>query len=280
LARYLPSDKIWLREIKTCSEDIEDGNAPYWRRLAIDAQVSVYVLSEWQQGVKVDGTMYDVIRKPSIRPKEISKAMRQQILVVGEYCATKVSMETRQLFVCGAERENEELFEARLAADCLERPQWYFQRRSIPRMDCDVHEFACELWDVADEIRLARQRERHTRNSGACMTYKRPCEFLGLCSGHDSLDSDKFVKRSCVHAELSLDGDGRDLLSHSRMQTFKTCRRKHYLRYELGIERADEEEADALHFGKLMHRAIEAWWSYFSVETHTETDTMRAGQIV
>lgn len=277
LIRYIPANKLWLREGKTCSEDIADGAAPYWRRLTIDAQVSIYVLSQWQEGTKVDGTLYDVIRKPSIRPKEIAKAQRQHIVADGTYCGSRISMETREAML---QRENGELFEARIASDCLERPAWYFQRRSIPRIDADVHEFAIELWDTADEIRLARLRERHTRNSGACMTWNRPCQFLGICSGCETVDSDKWQKRNCVHDELELAGDGRDLLTHSRMQTFRTCRRKHYYGYELGIERVDEDEAEALYFGQLIHHALEAWWSFYLPTSENDHEHRNSGPAV
>lgn len=256
----------YLLEHKTTSEDISDPNAPYWRRLAIDAQVSGYVLSYWQMGRKLEGTLYDVIRKPSIRPKQITKTIAQQIIVGGMYCHADVSDATREVIRNGKlEIENSELFEARLVADIAERPDWYFQRRTIPRLDGEVAEYATELWETADEIRQARVGNRHYRNPGACMLYNSPCEFLGLCSGHDSVESDNWRKRESVHAELETDGDGRDVLSHSRMQTFRTCRRKHFYRYELGIE-PNKEEKEALYFGRLLHEALAAWWAPNQVE--------------
>src|SRR5579872_5658882 len=95
--------KRFLVEHKTSSEEISDPNAPYWRRLEIDAQVSGYMLAQWQQGNKLDGTLYDVIRKPGIRPKQVTR---------------------------GSRLETPEEFEERLYADTLERPEWYFQRRT------------------------------------------------------------------------------------------------------------------------------------------------------
>ncbi len=61
----------FLIEHKTCSEDIEDSTAPYWQRLAIDSQISMYSLAHWQDDSRLDGTIYDVIRKPTIKPKQI-----------------------------------------------------------------------------------------------------------------------------------------------------------------------------------------------------------------
>ena len=45
----------YLLEHKTCSEEIADVDAPYWKRLTIDSQVSGYVLANWQDGQKMTG---------------------------------------------------------------------------------------------------------------------------------------------------------------------------------------------------------------------------------
>lgn len=263
VVEYNPTGKRYLLEHKTCSEDISDPNATYWRRLAIDSQVSCYVLANWQLGKKLDGTLFDVIRKPSIRPKKLAKAERQQIVVSGEYCGTKLSDSVRE-YVQANESENGELFEARLAHDTIiERPDWYFQRRVIPRMDSDVLEYAHDAWQTANAIREARNTGHHFRNSGACVMYGSPCEFLGICSGHDNFESDKWRKREHLHGELSVDDDGKSVLTFSSMQTFRTCRRKYHYRYELGYERATEEESAALYFGTCFHVALAQWWLQF-----------------
>src|SRR3990172_5571427 len=64
----------YLLEHKTTSEDIEDPAGSYWRRLVIDSQVSAYVLANWQDARKLAGTVYDVVRKVTLRPKAITKA--------------------------------------------------------------------------------------------------------------------------------------------------------------------------------------------------------------
>lgn len=234
LAEY--GGKKFLLEHKTASEAIDDPAAPYWRRLDIDAQVSHYVLAQWQHGQKLDGALYDVIRKPGIRPK-LTKAR-----VV----------------------ETPAEFAERLLADTLERPEWYFQRKTIYRQDSQILEYSQELWEVAEEIRLARAGNRHYRNSGACMNWNRPCEFLPICSGHDTPDSDRWTKRESLHTELPVLENclltTKDILTHSRIACFKLCRRKHFYRYEMGIERRDKQEADALTFGTLFHQALAFWW--------------------
>lgn len=247
---------------KTTSEDITDPNAPYWRQLAIEGQVSHYMLLEWLNGRKVDEAVWDVMRKPSISPKALAKADTARVLNERRYCGAAISDDSLAMFAVTG-RETLEMYAARLAEDCTTtRPDWYFQRRTVPRTDAELHEYASEIWDHAQEILAARRLNRWPRNPGACMLYGRPCKFLGICSGHDTADSDNWRRKEFVHSELDgLEGDGRDVLTTSRVRCFQTCRRKHYLSYELGIDRQDEEESEALRFGTLWHSTLEVWFN-------------------
>lgn len=251
-----------LFDHKSTSEDITDPNAPYWRQLVIEGQVSHYMLLEWLNGRKVDEAVWDVMRKPGISPKNVAKADVNFTLSRGLYFGREISRASLdELRETG--RENLEMYEARLAHDCTtERPQWYFERRSVPRLDANLHEYATELWGHSQDILHARRESRWPRNSGACMLYGSPCRFLGICSGHDAPDSENWQRKENVHNELPmLEGDGRDVLTNSRIRCFQTCRRKHFYEYELGIERQDEEEREALFFGTLWHLALEAWFN-------------------
>lgn len=256
--RWPASGKIMLLEHKTCSEDITDPNAPYWRRMTIDSQVSHYMLANWQDGRKLDGTLYDVLRKPAIRPKDITKADQKILSAWGTYCGHAVPIEYRTL-----DRENADLYEIRLIADIAERPDWYFGRRVINRLDSEVLEFSQELWDVGQTMIDARNNDRHFRNDAACNAYGSYCEYIGVCSGQESIESDKWRKVETVNGELDLGGDGRDVLTHSRLKCFAQCRRKHLYRYELGIRRREEEDREALVFGHVMHEALAAFWLCF-----------------
>lgn len=266
IARH--SGKTYLVEHKTTSDDIADPDANYWRRLAIDAQVSAYALANWQAGRKLDGTLYDVIRKPTIRPKNLSKSERQGILATKEYFGYAVPEAIlHRIIVEGQDAECDWLYSARLASDCVENPAKYFARKILTPLDHEITEFAGELWDVAQSIIEARRHARHYRNSDSCMQYGSPCAYLGICSGYDSPDSANWQKAESVHSELSglaTFNGGRDVLTYSRCKTFQTCRRKAYYRYELGIRRIDEEQKEALVFGSAMHRALEEWWKFFS----------------
>jgi hypothetical protein len=257
-------ERAVIMDHKTCSEDIEDPNATYWRQLVIEGQLSHYMLLEWQNGRKVDTAVWDVVRKPDIRPRKLTRAEVQSIAMTRVWFGHNLDFD--EVFAAQkTERETLEMYAARLAYDCtVERPWRYFQRRSIPRLDAEIVEYANDLWDHAQDMISAYRHGRRPRNSGACMNYGVPCAFLGICSGHDTPTSDRWRKKKQVHSELPIvDSDGRSVLTSSRIKCFQQCRRKHYYQYELGIERAEQEDSEALAFGTAWHRALEV---YFNVQ--------------
>lgn len=260
LASY--SGKRFLVEHKTTSDDLSDPNGSYFRRLDIDHQVSQYMLAAWQEGDKLEGTLYDVVRKPGIRPRKITKEEIRELNATGLYHGFAVS---EGVYEAG-HQEDAALYQRRLSRETIEQPERYFARKTLYRIDAQILDFARELWDTADEIRLARLNNRHYKNPAACVAYGTPCEYLPLCSGHDTPESDRWVKRESVHEELELSETGLNVLTHSRIQCFRTCRKKHFYRYEEGLRRASREESDALYFGHVFHHALAAWWSCFLPE--------------
>jgi hypothetical protein len=265
---------------KTTSADITDPDSAYWRQLIVESQPSHYMLLEWQSGRKIDEAIWDVVRKPGIRPSKLTAAEMKAAVMSRKYYGVDLSDSDVVALQAGG-RESLGMYEARLAHDCSEeRPQWYFQRRSIVRIDGELHEYAGELWDHGQEILHVRSTDRHSRNSGACMNYGRPCQFLGICSGHDEQDSDRWKRKQNVHEELpALDGDGKDVITNSRIRCFQTCRRKHYYEYELGIERSDADEAEALYLGTMWHLAQAAWWGSFIQEVASGNDNTTGSQV-
>lgn len=262
-----------LFDHKTTSMDITDPNAPYWRQLVVEGQASHYQLLLWMNGNKVDETIWDVVRKPTISPRKLTKAELAAFVADGIWCGRRFTEDDRYAMSQATEaRETPAMYEARLAHDCtFERPEWYFQRRPVARLDAEILEYSREIWEHGQEILHARQTKRNARNSGACMLYGSPCRFLGICSGYDDPDSEKWQRKEFVHKELPVqDGDGKELLTNSRIRNFQTCRRKHFFDYELGIERIDEEEREALLFGQCWHTGLEKWFLSFKKESENE----------
>lgn len=298
--------ETFLLEHKTSAEDIADPDSTYWRRLAIDSQVSHYVMANWMKGRKVDGTLYDVLKKPGIKPRQLTKAEQQEIAEQGTYfgfvvsspkirsgvdthikhvawCKEKIAAHKKEqkkiekdggvatpvpeYYEDGASAtisESLELYEMRLARDCIDNGLEYFQRRVIHRLDSDIAEHANEVWEACESLKHARANNSHYRNSGACIQFNSPCEYLGVCSGYDQIDSPNWEIAENVHSELDLvaDNGGRNLMTNSRLKCFMTCRRKHFYRYELGARRVGGEDKEALVLGSLVHAGLEAYLNF------------------
>jgi len=254
------SNKQVIIDHKTTSDDITDPAGSYWRQLVVESQPTHYILLEWLNGSSVDEAMWDVLRKPTINPRQLkTKAERASIVSNRAYCNQPVSDETLNWLQTN-DRENLELYEARLLHDCtVERPQHYFQRKTLPRLDSEVAEYAAELWDAGQLVLEARRKDRWPKHPGSCMNYGSPCRFLGICSGQDNSQSANWTMRQSIHTELSPDLD-RNTLTYSSIRCFQTCPRKFFYQYHLGIERVDEEEREALLFGTIWHLGLEAYW--------------------
>jgi len=260
--------RLMIWDHKTTSDDIEDPASSFWRMLAINSQASQYLLLEWLNGRKIDFAVWDVIRKPGIRPRGLTKSELAPMVHPGiwTYCGVTLTQDQRDEALT-TQRESFELYEYRLALECQANPNRYFQRRMVPRTDEALMEHAAALWNDSQDLLELRRNGRTRKNPSACMNYGKPCRFLALCSGYDAQDSGKWRIKDQVHTELSLaDGDGRDLLTNSRLETLLTCKEKHRLHYEVGLERIAPEDAEELIIGTLMHTGLEAWNRFFMKE--------------
>jgi len=247
---------VTLTDHKTTQSDIEDPNSSYWRQIEVEGQPNQYELLLLANGIKVDQVIWDVVRKPAIKPKAIAKKDVAALASLHTYCGQHIECDAFE-----GMKETPELFELRVAQLMRDQGEKYFQRRSAKRTRSELSEYITELWDISQEIISARRLGRWYRNSGACMLYGTPCPYLGICSGSDTPDSDRWERKESVHEELETDGDGRDLLTNSRVRCFQTCRRKHFYQYELGIKRVEVEDREPLIFGTAWHDAMDVYWS-------------------
>jgi hypothetical protein len=201
----MPDGRLALVERKTAKDDL-DPSGDYWRRLNLDSQISRYYLAARTMGYDVQTVIYDVQRKPAIRPKAISKADRALTTSRQNYFGLYLDGEC-------PERETPAMYGARLVSDQRERPDFYFARREIPRLESDIDEFSREHWQVIHQI-ASCQNEMPTwglsawpRNTGSCIGFGR-CPYLDICrQGSTETMPDGFVKVDVVHPELSVHDD-------------------------------------------------------------------------
>lgn len=166
----LPDGRLAVLEYKTAGEDI-GPDADYWLRLRCDPQISLYVLGARALGYDVATVLYDVTRKPTIRLRK---------------------------------EETPEQYGVRLLADIGERPDYYFARREVPRLEDELAEFRLELWQQSQQLRDAQRADRWFRNVGK-MTCDY-CPFSQLCLNSVQVNVDAppsgYEVLADVHPEL------------------------------------------------------------------------------
>jgi hypothetical protein len=147
--------RLVVLESKSSGEDVTPGSA-FWQRVAVmDPQVSTYLPAARALGYDVRDCVYDVARKPELRPKK---------------------------------DETPEQFQDRIVHDMAARPEWYFQRQTLVRLDREEREHALDVWHYADEIVSASRTGRYPRNPDNCHKFGRACEYAPVCAGEASLD--------------------------------------------------------------------------------------------
>lgn len=171
--------RVLVVEHKTAAGDISPGSE-YWRRLRMDAQVSIYLEGAKSLGHDPVGVLYDVLGRPAIRPLQKTK--------------TRAAPETP------------EEYRARLIADMNEAPGLYFQRGDVVRLEAEMNEALCDIWQLGQELHEAELAGRAPRNPDACIRFGRTCPFWEVCTGGASLDdTSRFIHIDTPHPELSVE---------------------------------------------------------------------------
>lgn len=283
---------VYVVEHKTTAIEIGPGST-YWKRLQLDAQISKYLVGSRALGHEPIGVLYDVIRKPLIRPLEATPIEKREYTkpkdkacpeckkkgagpaphtVDGLTCADGriVTDPGGKLYANMREHdETPEEFRKRLRDDIAANPEKYYQRGTVVRLDEEERDAAKDAWEIAREVREAQLADRWPRNVDACDAYGSFCPYFAVCAGEASIDDPtRFRDADNPHEELSkpLPDDKKrlPLISSSSMKTFRSCRRKYFYAYER--RRRSIVESDALRFGTLIHKGLEVWWTTVNLD--------------
>ena len=202
--------RLAVREAKTTGEDI-GPDSDYWLRLRGDQQISLYMLAARNDGHDVQTVLYDVIRKPSIRPRQIpqldSDGHKQVVDADGErvYLSSgKPRQSAGEGMTLLARRETPEEYGARLLTDIEERPGYYYQRREVPRLEADLEECRYEVWQQGRLLADCRRHGRWFRSvNGLTCPF---CEYAEVCLNSIAVDPanppEGFEVAEDVHPEL------------------------------------------------------------------------------
>ena len=209
----LEDERQSVLEHKFLGEPIDSG-ADLWKRLTIDHQITLYKMAAQRLGYDVQTVLYDVIHKPTIKPYVIPVLDDNRFKVVVDAHGQRVfnsknnkprqTASTKDGYTLKTRPMTVAEWGEKLNTDIGERPEYYYARQEIPRLDGDLEDYAYELWDIAHAIRDARNNNRwyRTANKNTCSW----CSYYGLCTSKynpsDPLpEGFEFVKN--VHPELS-----------------------------------------------------------------------------
>lgn len=171
---------------KTTSESLAP-DSPLWERLAMDSQISQYFLGAASLGVEPKRWIHDVIRKPEIRPKKATPESERKYTKAGILYANQ-----------RAEDETLEEFRLRLREDIALRPDWYFARKEIQRLDFQIETHINNIWET---LPLLQHRPMNTES---CHRYGR-CPYIVCCStGTHPSEMPSSFRPSTPHPELEV----------------------------------------------------------------------------
>jgi hypothetical protein len=214
----LPDGRLAVKESKCLGDDI-GPDAPLWRRMRMDSQISLYIHAARRMGFNCDTVLYDVARKPTIKPEQIAILDGDGLKIVLDANGNRVLTKQGKPRQTGSADDGYTLqtrpmtpdeWGEKLTADICERPAYYFARVEVPRMDADVNEYQSEIWDIQRDIRDAQKGSKHYRtvNRNTCGY----CEYFDVCSGATSIESGPpagFELVSDLHPELEIPNDDR-----------------------------------------------------------------------
>lgn len=203
----LSDGRVALVEHKTTSQDAAAGS-DYRRALTLNAQVGIYFAGATALGLTADVCVYDVLRKPAVKPLLATPAESRRYTKDGKLYA--------------AQRDRDESpteYEARLCEAIAGEPDKYLLHAEIVRSDDELTDLAWDLWQTAEMITRTQETVRQCadvravpRHPSACLTHGVPCAYLPVCEGTASArDTTRYQRLDNPHVELARAGsEGRE----------------------------------------------------------------------
>lgn len=204
----------WLVEHKTTTKDISPGSV-YWRKLNMDSQVSQYYDGAASLGHAVDGCLYDVAVRPTLKPYRATP-LESRKFTRGKLCKRCLGHGCPECQSSGyselprlysnqrAEDETPSEYRLRVREHIAGNPQRYFQRGVVRRIGSEMEDFRADTWDMARTLRESQLAMRRTRNPDACERFNSLCSFFGVCTGEADIDNPHlFTIRDTPHPELA-----------------------------------------------------------------------------
>lgn len=153
-----------LIESKTTGDSIAPASN-FWMRLRFNAQVYQYLLAAKANGWDISEVLYDVTRKPCIKPKAVYDRDADGKKIVLDVDNKRVFKKGGKPRETGDEEqgwkvkehvETPEEYGKRLAADCHARPEFYFVRKEVAIFADDLETFKIQRLALGRMILMFR----------------------------------------------------------------------------------------------------------------------------
>lgn len=212
-----------IKEHKSTSSSV-DPDSTYWGHLNLDTQTTLYLYAarRWQAdgllepwGIKasdppISKILYDVWHKPQISPKKLTQTESKKfvadglyfgqefnVAIVGARCPTGGGIHVNGMVAVvedGAKpgtfaiQETPEMYGARLLADIVERPTFYFRCVELSRTDKEMESFEWELSNIYRTMQDMIRTGHWYGNEQQCEA-KYPCSYIPLCYNGVDIES-------------------------------------------------------------------------------------------
>lgn len=251
---FRSGDSWVIMDHKTTSEHVADPNSRYWRRLASDPQPTIYMLLCLAEGYSVEGIVWDVVKKPAIRPRQLNKA---EIDILKEKDNLDEIAPRDGEYASGEpkRREGPWLYGRRVFEWAMVNAEEVFVRQHVSRDEKDVYDLNQSLWDLTRVWQQLGRMDCWPQNTRSCNSYGRECEYSQICfDGEDPLFRGLYVS-----------GDKQPgTMSHSSVGTFFECPRKYKHRYIDNITLSTQEDTESLRIGSLWHLAMDGLYRHYA----------------
>lgn len=207
-----------VKESKLLGESL-DSNSDIWKRLRFDHQISFYIIAARQSGHDVSTALFDATRKPTIKRKEITCLDQEGRAIVLDRHGIRQFKRGGQPRLTGDKAKGYVLQRRMMSVaewgealneDIGSRPDYYYARVEVPRLDNELDECRAEAWDIQQTLREAQRNNRwyRTCNRNTCpyCAYAGPC-LSGFSPNEDPLP-EGFEYVRTIHPELGEIEDG------------------------------------------------------------------------
>lgn len=186
--------QVSIVEHKSTTMAIDDPAAPYWRRLAMDPQISTYFLGAASLGYNVTTCVYDVIRRPMHQPLMATPPDKMKFKKDGTPYSN-----------CRTQNETPEEYETRVLSNILQEQSKYFARQEVVRLPREMEAHLADLKNVIVALGHSQSEGFH-KNPLACFG-RGTCPFLDACCGlEDPAGSERFRKSEATNGHEELEG--------------------------------------------------------------------------